>query len=66
MQMSIPFKPVVDNNVLCFTPIFQNQTDIMGCFFLISSNIFVKSYFTKKSILFILAGKKSLLTLVNK
>lgn len=65
MQMSIPFKPVVDNNVLCFTPIFQNQTDIM-VFFLISSNIFVKSYFTKKSILFILAGKKSLLTLVNK
>lgn len=65
MQMSIPFKPVVDNNVLCFTPIFQNQTDIIG-FFLISSNIFVKSYFTKKSILFILAGKKSLLTLVNK
>lgn len=37
-----------------------------GVFFLISSNVFVKSYSTKKSVLFILAGKKSLLTLVNK
>lgn len=37
-----------------------------GFVFLILSNIFVKSYFMKKLILFILVGKKFLLILVNK